>query len=60
MDFIVKKSLFHLNFIIQKINIAYNDVHVSRIGITHKFLDFDAIEYHHIILEEKQNGASIV
>lgn len=43
-----------------KLNIGCTDVYVSRIGITHKFLDFDSIEYHRIVLEEKRNGTYIV
>ena len=37
-----------------RLNTGGTDVYVSRIGITHKFLDFDSIEYHRIILEENE------
>lgn len=43
-----------------RLNTGSTDVYVSRIGITHNFLDFDSIEYHRKILEEKRNETYIV
>ena len=48
-----------VNFLSRQFEIDY-DVFVNKIGFTDKFIDIDNMEFHRIMLEEKQNGSYFV